>query len=551
MDSRTYKDNTTMKKYYKFFFVLTALLFALGGMTSCTDEDILGSAPRLFRPSSTVLTSDGNWILAEWNLSTEAVYYELQLSRDTFATIDRTDTTSGEYFLFSDVNWDQTYQVRIKAIGDTLESEYFVCEEITVADYPTLLQNISDDDIIDNSVIIRWSIGATPYTAIRVYTEADSLVDTVAISSAEYALGYKIIEGLDASTTYKMEAFTDNTYCGKKRVTTLAAQIFENAVDLRSLPDEDADSILTDAWANALPSVSGITTIVLKGGMDYFITMDSLSRSLKFITGYSFLGKATLRMSSACDLVASFDSLLFENVNLKGIEATKTTPTTYGGSYVFNGSRAFTCEKLSMVNCTIKYLRGICRVKTTGCHIKNLVIENCIADSIGGYGVACTDAANASIRNISFTNSTFIRTDVFVKNQKTDTLETVYVDYCTFYNTPYTATSESVPATAGVHYFDFSGRSFNSITMQNCLMGPGRGAAPMGIKFKTLGSTNMSNNYMTSDATWFTTTTTSTSILIDATDAGISSTNLWNNLLTGDLTIVGAFSRSVGDPRWR
>lgn len=540
----TYNVSTTMKKLNKYLLLLATIAVCVGSLTSCSEEDILGSAPRLFRPSSTVLSSDGNWILAQWDRNSEANYYQLELSRDSFATIDRTDTTSKGFFLFSDVNWDQTYQVRIKAVGTTLQSEYFECAEIVVADYPTLLKDVPSDDIIDNSVIMRWAAGTNPYTSFKIYSTADSLIDSVAVSSTEYEQGYKTISRLTGGTTYKVEAFIDNVYYGKKKVTTKASQLFENPVDLRNIDDETADSMLTDAYINSLPVVDGVTTIVLKGGLNYFMTLDSLSRSLKFVTGYSFSGKATLRMSSACDIVGGFSSLQFENVNLFGVESTKTT-ANYGGSYVFNGSRAFTIGTLSLKNCAVKYLRGICRIKTTGCFLTNFTMDNCTTDSIGGYGVTTTDAAGSLIRNISVTNSTIIRTDIFLKNQKTDSA-TVLVNYCTFYNTPKTASG----ATSGIHYLDYSGKYIKSVSFTNCLLGPGNGL-PMGIKFLSIGERFMDNNYTTTDATWFTTTTTSTSILIDATDAAITSTALWRNPALGDLKIVGAFNKVVGDPRWR
>jgi len=533
-----------MKKIRKYILVLSTLAVCLGGLTSCGEEDILGTAPRLFRPSSTVLKSDGNWILAQWDLNADAKYYQLELSRDSFATIDRVDTTSKGYFLFQNVNWDQTYQVRIKAIGNILESEYFECAEVVVADYPTLLKDVPSDDIIDNSVIMRWTVGTSAYTSFKIYTPADSLIDSVAVTPTEYAKGYKIISRLTGSTSYKMEAFIDNVYYGKKRVTTKASQLFDNPVDLRNIDDETADSMLTDTYINSLPVVGGVTTLVLKGGMNYFMTLDSLSRPLKFVTGYSFSGKATLQMSSACDLVASISSLSFENVNLCGVLSTKTT-ANYGGSYVYNGSRALTLGALNLVNCSIKYLRGVCRIKTTGAFITNFNMDNCTTDSIGGYGIATTDAAGAQIKNMSVTNSTIIRSDIFLKNQKTDT-STVFVNYCTFFGTPKTATT----ATSGTHYLDFSGKNIKSVIFKNCLLGPGTGS-PMGIKFLSITERYMDNNYTTTDATWFTATTTSTSILIDAADAGITSTALWRNPLSGDLKIVGAFTKAVGDPRWK
>lgn len=533
-----------MKKTSKYILVLSTLAACLGSLTGCDEEGILGSSPRLFRPSSTALSSNGNWILAQWDLNSDANYYQLELSRDSFATIDRTDTTSKGYFLFQDVNWDQIYQVRIKAIGNTLASDFFICSDIVVADYPTLLKDVPSDDIIDNSVIMRWNVGTTPYTSFKIYTPADSLLDSVAITGAGYAQGYKTITHLTGGTAYKMEAFIGNVYSGKKRITTKASQLFDNPVDLRNLDDETADSMLTDNYINSLPTVDGMTTIVLKGGLNYFLTLDSLSRSLKFVTGYSFAGKATLRMSNACDLLGNVSSLMFENVNVFGVESTKTT-ANYGGSYVYNGSRGLTLGTISLVNCTMKYLRGVCRIKTTGAFITNFTMDNCITDSIGGYGIATTDAAGALIRNMSVTNSTLIRSDIFLKNQKTDS-STVFVDYCTFYNTPKTAST----ATAGTHYLDFSGKYIKSVSFKNCLMGPGNGS-PMGIKFLSIGERFMDNNYTTTDATWFTATTTSTSILIDASDAAITSTNLWRNPGAGDLKIVGAFSKAVGDPRWR
>lgn len=541
---KTYNVSSTMKKINNCILVLTFLALCLGGLTSCVEEVILGTAPRLFRPSSTVLSSDGNWILAQWDLNTEATYYQLELSRDSFATIDRTDTTSKGFFLIQDVNWDQTYQVRIKAVGSTLQSDYFVCSEVVVADYPTLLKDVPSDDIIDNSVIMRWNVGSTPYTSFKIYTPEDSLVDTVAITGAEYTKGYKIITRLNGSSSYKVEAFIDNVYCGKKRITTKASQMFDNPVDLRNIDDETADSMITDSYINSLPVVDGVTTIVLKGGLNYFLSLDSLSRSLKLVTGYSFAGKATLRMSNACDVLGSFNSLSFENVNVFGVESTKTT-ANYGGSYAFNGSRAFTIGTFSLVNCSMKYLRGICRIKTTGGFITNFIMDNCTTDSIGGYGIVTNDAAGALVRYMNVSNSTFIRTDIFLKNQKQDS-SSVNVNYCSFYNTPKTASG----ATSGVHYLDFSTKYIKSVRFTNCLLGPANGL-PMGIKFLGIGERFMDNNYTTTDAAWFTVTTTTTSILIDAADAAITSTALWRNPAIGDLKIVGSFSKAVGDPRWR
>lgn len=163
------------------------------------------------------------------------------------------------------------------------------------------------------------------------------MVDSVAITPTEYAQGYKIISHLVAGASYKVEAFIDNVYNGKKRVTTKVSQLFDNPVDLRDLDDETADSLLTDNYINSLPAVDGVTTIVLKGGLNYFLTLDSLSRSLKFVTGYSFAGKAMLRMSNACDLLGNVSSLMFENVNVFGVASTATAGTHYldfSGKYI-------------------------------------------------------------------------------------------------------------------------------------------------------------------------------------------------------------------------
>src|ERR1044071_1060591 len=98
------------------FLVLAAVCF----ITACKKTEDIGGAPRLFRPVISALTADSNTIVAAWQKGAGVKSYMLQVSRDTFRTIDVTmnlDTNAAEV---KKLLFNQLYQLQVKAVASDL-----------------------------------------------------------------------------------------------------------------------------------------------------------------------------------------------------------------------------------------------------------------------------------------------------------------------------------------------------------------------------------------------------------------------------------------------
>src|SRR6478735_3236376 len=95
-----------------YILVLTVFIY-----TSCKKDDDL-SMPRLFRPVSIgSLTADSNTIEASWQPIANATGYQVEVSRDTFKTIDMTLTVDTSAATIKKLLFNQLYQVQVKAVA--------------------------------------------------------------------------------------------------------------------------------------------------------------------------------------------------------------------------------------------------------------------------------------------------------------------------------------------------------------------------------------------------------------------------------------------------
>ncbi len=535
-----------MKIKYIIPLILGSLL-CMAGFTSCDDDDDLGQAPRLFSPIVNETTIRSNSIEVHWERYAGTQTYELTLSKDTFKTAPITTVTGVDttFYIFENLEWDTEYQVGIKGIGSNIESNVGIKTGLKTFDYPTRLINPTSDDIIDNAVRVKWTVTSQIYTSLVVTNTSDEVIKTVGLTPAQYATGEMIINGLNAKTSYRVKAYVGNEYNGKRTYTTLAPQdIPDPKVDLRNMSDEEASDYITTAF---IAGLEDNTTVILNGGTVYKINGPTFtSKAVKFITGYSFKGKAEFAISSDIKLpgagVAPTKKLEFQGIYFYTPDVNETT-ANYGGKYIFNVNPG-SADLISFDNCQFQYFRGIARLQGSGSVIGKMVINNSVINRIGGYAVMNVDNAGATLKNMELTNSTVSYADKVLINSKATTTEKVTVNNCTF-----------CYVSGGTNYMmDFNGQK-PVIQFKNSIVGPSTTGA--GASYFRAGSVpTVENVYATGDYVVATNAETGAEVgpIPDIIKYSATSQTLFANPLKLDFTIVDTKfpgKATTGDPRWR
>ncbi|WP_291540468.1 DUF5123 domain-containing protein [Bacteroides sp.] len=551
-----------MKHIFNIKTLLLSLLLGVGTLiTSCNDDDDVMKADALFRPIIGETTIGGQWIELEWDRYTGAERYVLTLAGKAVGQTDslkmevETDTT---FYRFEGLEYDTDYLIKIKSIGNGLESKYYVVPTITTTDYPTKLKGVQ---AIDNKALVAWDdAGYTTLNLVQVVTSEGSTqseeveIANRALTNEEQVSRQVIFDNLEPSCNYIVRAYINGTYQGKKVFSTAAPEVFEGAVsNLRDIPEEEAYDMLTSSFYEDLVAEypDQDITIVLAGGQKYEMTglkLPATTGTIKLITGLSLKGNAIMEVASNYDIAGNVGGFIGEKISFIDHANAPKSSGNFGGTYLFNLSVSDTkIGTMKFVNCNIKYKRGICRIKT-GADIDNFIIENCVIDSIGGYGITNADNGDADILNIKVTNSTFSHCEkLFVSTKPSAKLvNSFYAENCTFiYNMK-----------IGDNYmFDFNKMKFSSDpTLKNCIFGPGGkdGKAGAISGYRGEGSLTVDNCFATKDITWFIAEgadAPSAPIEMNSTGADTNGTfeNAANNnfkLLINDLKNV------AGDPRW-
>lgn len=534
--------------------ITLGLLLSSLAFVSCSDDDGLLSAPRLFRPIAEVSTYE-NSITVKWDLIKSAKAYQLVLSTDSFKTATQTVETTDPSYVFDELGWDEKYQIRIKAISnneDTNDSEFFDCEETQIT-YPTKLQKVTD--VIDVAARVQWK-EAVDYTAFEIQKSVDGkfqAVDTVLVKDKERTNLQKVIYGLEPETSYRVIAYTGTSesyqYEGRQAFKTEASEDFgANVVDLRNLTDEEAiDTINTDF----LKKLEEGTVVVLQGGFEYNLSSTvTISKSVKFITGLSLSGNAIFKTGGFVAATGSVANIEFNKVDF--ITSGDKNASNFGGKYIFNQGNQSSIGNLKFINCSIRYMRGIVRLQSKPSIIDNVTIENCVMDSIGGYGVLNCDVAGSQIKAIAITNSTIAHAEKTLVNSKSQFgFQTINITDCTFaYCSKGTNKIFDFGTKAGIN----DNLQFNA---QNILFGPSfDGAATNGVTcLGTDSKLSFTNCYKTADLLWITNETgAAVSPLPSVEEYSKNSTDLWNNPTMSDFSIKDAGfagAKNTGDPRWR
>jgi len=439
-----------MKKIFKTMLLLAAVTAGMGTFVSCSDDDNLPKADALFRPIINVddnleLGLDENtvpYMIVKWDNYTDANQYTVRVVPVDASVAAKEVTTSELTCRFDDLEYDKEYFVYISAANtetNLSSKEYSITT--TTPDYPTKLITPAATDLIDIQARISWDTSISYDKLVIRQDSDDELVGEVELTDADNAAGQKIIGGLQPTTTYKVEAWKNGIYQGKKRITTTAAETYTgNVVDLRSLTDEESLKWVStnnlDSLVQLYPNQD--ITIVMQGGVNYrleSVKLPSTTGNIKFVTGLSLNGYSIWNVTGNFDLPkgVNLGGIYFEKIDFTDDESKPKTNSNYGGTYLFNPNSDATAGTISLKSCNVRYKRGVLRVRGTVA-IENFIADDCIFEYIGGYGITNVDNKGASIKNITVTNSTFANcVRLFVNTKSKDiACGTADIDHCTF-----------------------------------------------------------------------------------------------------------------------
>ncbi|MFD3000679.1 DUF5123 domain-containing protein [Pontibacter toksunensis] len=527
------------KKYFKIQNIFFGLFAAVLLLTACEKEEELVGPDRLFRPvQKGLMESQGNWIMASWQKNKDAVSYKVEISRDTFKTIDlslEVDTTT---VLLEDLEWDQLYQIQVQALAadPSKNSGMAYLGEMKTAKFPTILIAPSANDVTDGSALVRWTNSGETVTSLKVLRADDqSLVKEVALTEEDVANQFKVINGLTGATEYVIYAYSGETLRGWENYTTKASQVYPGShiIDLRGI--EDNPAILQETLQGDVPSGS---VIILQRGQTYTISSTTLLRgSVTIVSGLGFEPVAKIKFSSNFDFEAgsTVDSVKFSNLSMSG---------DFGGGYVMNIDKQTTVGKIIFNATDIKSFRGVVRIKSSSpVLVSNFTINNSVIDSVNGYGILNVDNTAARVENVKILNSTIYKVqNVLVSKSGSNS---VLIKNVTFNEAPL----------SGNYLVNYNSNDVTgNIKIHDSILGIGwakvgeTATAVRGVKAGGSTSIDAMGTYSTSD---YSATSNELPNLISY---GREHTYLFQDPANGDFTLMdrtfGGYN-SAGDPRWR
>lgn len=515
----------------KILFILTVA--ALCVFTACQkNEDLV--MPRLFKPmKAEELSADSNTIVASWLKVADARSYEVQLSRDTFKTIDVSMTLDTNVAVIKKLLFNQLYQVQVKAVAPdtTHNSRWSLLGGVKTLS--SILKVPGVDDITFNSVRVRWTSKGAPVTSIKIIKTADSsLVSEINLAPVDRANEYKIVGGLVADTKYTIFLYSGTDIRGYVDFNS-KAPFTGTVIDLTGITGRPA------VLADTLPVIPSGSTVLLKRGETYNISSGySFNKSLVIMSGPDLANssQAKIFFTSNFSFAAgsTIDSLEFNDVYMYS--------DNYGSRYIFNNTNSANVGKLKFMNSRMEIFRGMVRLQSGTLNLSNFVINNCIVDSIGNYGMF-NIAASCKVENISITNSTFYKIEGVISSAQNS--NSVLIDNCTFNETPLGNNKN--------YFFDYGSLNVtNGITVSNCIFGIGKSSnGAFTVKGLRAGSTTVigaSNNYRTSD--YVSGGNDFPYIIV----SNRTSTQLWQDPANGNFKIMDntfAGRNTSGDPKWR
>jgi hypothetical protein len=431
-----------MKKYKINLKTIVIVLLGVMLFNACNKDDEAFDKTRLFRP---VLNEDlfslENTIIVNMGKLKEAISYTVEVSRDTFKSIDYTIVTDTNYIeinkslIGEELYWNTLYQVRATAFSadPQYDSKLADLGNVRTQRFPTILNVPKAFDITDIAARVTWTLAGESVTGMKVFSVddlqlANPLFDEVPVDEEGQLAGEAFIDGLDPETEYQIAIYSGELLRGWVKYTTKIQDIDPNGPGVIDIRENDSPSAVSDAVASA-PDAA---IILVKRGMTYDFPSDRLDKSITIRAAYGFgEQKAQLYTTGNMDISdgANIDHIRFIDLELRGED--------YTGDYVFNANReGVYVGELSFEDCEIGTFRGVMRMRGT-IELNNYIISNTVVDSIGGYGLLTTDTnpsdpPTARVNNIKFVNSTFNKVQAGITSRNNS--QTILIENCTFAN---------------------------------------------------------------------------------------------------------------------
>ena len=413
-------------------FLITGFLIFM----ACEKKDEDYPRTRLFSPvlNEDLLSVDNTIIVSMGNMK-EAVSYTLEISRDTFKTIEYTVEVDTNYVIINseligeELLWYTLYQIRATAHADDSQYDSKVTDLGSVRSdkFPSNMGTPTSFDVLDTKARVFWTPSGDPITNVKVFDIGDEQHETPLlefdVTAEEQQAAVKIVYGLSPSTTYQIAIYSDDKIRGWEIYTTREAFITgDNVIDLTGI---DSTSILADTL-RAVPSGS---IILLEGGRTYASNGYSFDKSVVIRSGYSFTPALPhIDCGTNFDIAdgSTIDSIIFVDISLSA---------DFNSDYIFNITRTGTIGEVRFENCRIRTLRGMIRMKdaATG-SIGKYSILNCVVDSIRDYGILTVDNTTWTVDNIHMENSTFSKCRTFLISYTN--ANSITIESCTINEAP-------------------------------------------------------------------------------------------------------------------
>jgi len=511
-------------------FIILMATVVFGACKKATEMEL----PRLFRPQAEqALVADSNTIVASWLKVNGAIAYEVQLSRDTFRTVDLALRIDTNVAVMKKLLYNQLYQVQVRALHSNADMSSRWANLGGVKTLSSILKVPGLSDITFNSVRVSWNTKGAPVTSIKILKTSDSsTVANVTLTAADLIAAYKVVNGLQAATKYTIFLYSGPDVRGYVDFST-KEPFLGSVIDLSGIIGRP--SVLTDT----LPLVPSGSTILLKRGEQYNVSGTfALSKSYIIMSApdLTTTEKAKIYLTSNFVFAASaaIDSIEFNDVNMYGSDN--------ASRYIINNTNGANVGKLKFVNSRMEIFRGMVRLQSGALNIGSFIIDNCIVDSIGNYFVLNV-AASSKVDNVSITNSTFYKTEGIVSSAQTAT--SFKVDACTFNEAPLGNNKN--------YFFDYGSQNVTTgLNISNSIFGIGKssgGAVTVkGFRAGAATTINTTNIYKTSDYV------SGGNDIPNIIAYNRPATQLWQDPAAGNFKFIDLIfpgKNTCGDPRWR
>ncbi|GAB6009763.1 DUF5123 domain-containing protein [Dysgonomonas reticulitermitis] len=542
-------------RHINILFAALFILFSGIFFSACEDDDKYYKEADLFQPKFVLAEPlvKSNSIALVWYEVNDADSYTVELHLDNYyKSLFASYNVKNTQIFIDDIPYATRYYIRVKSVAaDTLHnSQWTYTNALTEARPPfaNILEKVAKADIAETSVIVRWQIDpANPVDSIGIVpTMGADTIPSVSryLSSSEISQGYAEIDGLLRNTLYNVNVYdTKKSRKYDKPYNTVnfrtAGPSTETIIISR---EDDLSKILSEANNNA--DVPEGTEYYLPAGSYFKVSPFTIKKGFKLV-GSTEGEKVQIELSSNWNIETDvyISSLEFENIEFF---------QTIDAGYFFNSGNSWNLEQIIFFNCDFKHFkRGFWRHQGSDKlkRIGRLEMENCMLDECGGhtgpYGTFSINSGGAdNIENAIFTNCTFMR-DHYQTDDKTRNMRHLF-DYGT---STYKINLEYRNIT--IYDYAYNQRLINisSAEGSNLVFEKVLIASACGNIYSLAANTttSFSDNYITTDYLVGPSS-------INATELGISATDLFVNPIAGDLMIKNPNSpivtNRVGDTRW-